>query len=118
MFNYVLAPEAAEILGLSIHQMYRMMHRGEMPYVYYGRNYLIRKTDLNDCLRRNPTILRKDQTVSVADAARMSHLNQSTVRWLCLNGTFRHRKTGAKGARLHIDRDSVTKFMALYMDML
>lgn len=118
MFNYVLAAEAAEILGLSIHQMYRQMHNGEVPYVYYGRNYLIRKTDLDECRRRDPCLGRGHDTLSVAEVARMTHLNQPTVRGLCLDGTFKYSKTGNKGAHFHVDRDSVTKFMALYLDML
>lgn len=120
VFNYVLAAEAAEVLGLSVHQLYRQMHQGEIPYVYYGRNYLIRKVDLEECRRKDPLFRpgKKQETVSVLEAAQMTHLNQATVRGLCVNGTFRYRKTSGKGARFHIEVDSVTKFMALYMDML
>lgn len=44
--EYISTTEAAEILGLSRTQVFRLVQTGKIPAVRIGRNFAIKKSDL------------------------------------------------------------------------
>lgn len=44
--DYISTTEAAEMLGLSRTQVFRMARSGKIPAIRIGRNFAIKKTDL------------------------------------------------------------------------
>lgn len=123
MHNFVLAAEAAEILGISLYQVYQRMRRGDLPYRFNGRTCVIDRDDVEGLKTRivhpySPTLRppQVESSLSVAETSRLTGLPPTTIRKLCYTGVLGYRRADGQTSYLHIDRRSVERYIASYTD--
>jgi excisionase family DNA binding protein len=110
-------PQVAEATGLSTHQVYRRLQRGDLPSVpdIDGQHdYLVHVDDLRTWVdagmplsrpRRDPS------TMHVPEVARLTGFSDATIRRLCQEGRLEYYRGAGKAGRYRILRSSVQDFI-------
>jgi excisionase family DNA binding protein len=98
--------EAAERLGLSAHQLYRRIQRGDLNAptmtVDSRRSYRISEAEIERYLRDGKPLTvptRSNHFLSTAEVAKMTGYTTETVRRYCKTGIFRFKR--GKGSNAH-----------------
>lgn len=106
MDTRVDVPYAAQRLGMSVHQVYRRIHRGDLLAVLVGNRYLIELEDLGKYIREGMPFSRPVQFdldfMSVSEAAQLLKISSDHVRRLCHEGVFRIARRDSRNSRLRI----------------
>lgn|SRR4051794_26252830 len=113
-------PDVADKLGMSIHRVYRRIHRGDIRAVVGGpRNsqYFVDSDDLDAYIAahagKGVTWPAPNRTnLRTGEAATMLGFTVETVRKLCADGKLAcHRGNGVRG-HYRIPREAVEKYVA------
>lgn len=114
------AEQVADRLGLTRHQVYRRLTRGDLPSVmggHRGKQYYVRPSDLQayiDAGQPLSNAARDASWMAVPEVARLTGFTPETVRRMCYEGRLEFvRGSGANG-HLRIRRDSVDVYLSVY----
>lgn len=117
--KWLTTAQVAERLDLSLHQVYRRIHRGDLPAKQVQeRNvqYRISEADLADYEKRmhdgalTPARVRPTDALRIPEVARLTGFTVETIRKLCKEGRIAHfRGAGARG-HVRITRQALDDF--------
>lgn len=113
--------EIAEKLGISIHQVYRRINRGDLKATQVrikNMHYRVTADDLDAYIAAGggevltPVTLDNRTMLTVPEVARLSGFTVETVRRMCYDGRLPYiRGNGPKG-HLRIPREAVENYLA------
>lgn len=110
--------EVAERAGLTVHQVYRRLKRGDIPATFGGsrnQQYQVRVADLDAYMSAGQPLSQPKRDMSmlkVPDVARMTGFTDETVRRLCYEGRLEYVRGAGTRGHLRIYRDSVMAYLA------
>jgi excisionase family DNA binding protein len=113
------AEQVAERLGLTVHQVYRRLHRGDIPSTLGGRQgkqYFVSSEDLDAYIEAGQPLSEParwaDDTLTVPQVAMMTGLTCDKVRQLCQSKRLDAiRGAGTRTPQYRIFRSSVVDFL-------
>lgn len=111
------ANEVAETLGLTVHQVYRRMRRGDLAYTTDGparSTYYVQPADLQAYIEAGQPISkpRRDSSMmSVPEVAAKLNFTDETVRRLCYDGKLQYTKGSGRNGHLRIPRASFDAYL-------
>jgi predicted DNA-binding transcriptional regulator AlpA len=111
------ADEVAERLGLTVHQVYRRLQRGDIPSVLGGRQnkqYLVEPDALQAYIDAGQPLsepARDHTTLSVPEVAMATGLSCDAVRRMCLHGQLAAHRGDSRAAQWRIFKYSVDEFL-------
>ncbi len=114
------AHEVAAKLGLTVHQVYRRIQRGDLPAVMGGRQgkqFLVKDIDLQAYIDAGQPLsdpARDHAMISTSEAAMLTGLTPQTIRRLCEQGLLEYRRESGRSAPLRIFRGSVNNYLSSY----
>lgn len=115
--NMLTVPEVAERLGLSAHQVYRRLSRGDIPSELggaRGQQYLVDAEVLEDYIAAGQPLSmakRERSMLGVPEVARMTGFTVEAVRKMCETGKFEYERGAGKNGHYRIKRSSVDAYM-------
>lgn len=118
--NKLTVPEVAERLGLTPHQVYRRLGRGDIPAEQgglRGTKYLVDADDLEKYIAAGQplTLAKRERSMyTVPEVARMTGYSVETVRNMCKAGKFEYERGTGKGGHYSIHKSSVDDYMTRY----
>jgi excisionase family DNA binding protein len=116
--NLLTADQVAERLGLTVHQVYRRLRRGDLPYTADGPQpgkYYVTPEDLQVYIDKGQPLSRprRDPSMmSVPQVAELLSFTDETVRRLCYEGKLSYVKGTGSNGHLRIPRRSVQQYLA------
>lgn len=109
--------QVAERLGLTLHQVYRRLQRGDIPYTTGGPTgaaYLVQEEDLQAYIDAGQPLSAPgaDQsTLSVRETAEVLGLPFDRIKAMCRKGVLEHTRAGRTRSHLRIFRSAVERYM-------
>lgn len=114
------AHEIAEQTGMTVHQVYRRLKRGDIPSTMgglRGQQYMVRETDLQryvDAGKPLSAPKRDGSMLTVPQVAQLTGFTEETVRRLCYSGVLGYVRGAGRCGHLRIYTTSVNAYMAQY----
>lgn len=109
--------QVAERLGLTAHQVYRRLSRGDIASVMGGmrqQQYFVRPDDLQQYIDAGQplSVPKRDRMMmTVPEVARVTGFTRETVRRLCYEGQLEFVRGPSRNGHLRIPRHSVNVYM-------
>lgn len=110
-------PEVADKLGLTINQVYRRLHRGDLAWEFGGwmnRQYLVDADVLDEYINAGRPLSppAKDTTMlAVPEVSKLTGFTVETVRKLCYRGVLTYVRGTGKAGHLRIHKASVDAYL-------
>lgn len=111
------ANEVADRLGLTVHQVYRRMRRGDLAYTTDGPHrstYYVTADALQryiDAGQRLSKPKRDQSMLSVPQVAAKLNYTDETVRRLCYDGKLAFTKGAGRNGHLRIPREALDAYL-------
>lgn len=112
------APEVAEVLGLSLAQVYRRLERGDIAHEFggwRGRQYMVSRAALQEYIDAGQPLgfpQRNKVMLSASEVASLTGYSAETVRKLCHEGKLAHVRGSGRNGHLRIPREAVDEFLS------
>lgn len=114
-------PEVAQKLGLTVHQVYRRMHRGDIAYTVGprgGHQYLVHPDELQRYIDAGQQLTAPKNSdpnyLTVGETARRLGFAPETIRRFCLEGKLVYLRGRGHNGQYRVTRESVAAFEAEY----
>lgn len=101
--------QAADRLNMSIHQVYRRIHTGDLKATRVRNRNLEWRVSEEDLQRY--TEGQRNQMLTVPDAAIMLGFSAETVRRMCIEGKLQHVRGGGDRGHFRIPGDAVREYL-------
>ncbi len=115
--SMLTVPQVAERLGLSVHQVYRRMERGDLPHTLggrHGRQYLVDDATLQDYIDAGQPLSfpsRDKVMLTASEVAALTGYSTETVRKMCYEGRLPFVRGSGRNGHLRIPREAVDAFL-------